>query len=162
MHVLHGVCTESSTLYTLPAVTVRLANGTSNSGRLEVWHGGEWGSVCTTSFDPLDAYVACNQLLPGTYGAINSSDAFGPGQGRIWLSNLACSGSESKLESCSHSSWGYTAGCDHSMDVGLTCLPLPPAPNGEWAATSADLTCPWSQRHSAPKPCSTSAASLLQ
>ena len=115
-------------------MTVRLVNGTSHAGRLEVWHEGEWGSVCSSGFRLADAYVACNQMLPGTYGVLNSSGAFGPGEGRIWLSDLNCQGSESTLESCSHSGWGYAYGCDHSMDVALTCLPVSPTPNGARAA----------------------------
>ena len=104
---------------------MRLVSGTSNSGRLEVWHAGSWGSVCKRGFDALDAYVACNQLLPGTYGVIKMSRPFGPAKGHIWLRDLGCYGSEPTLHSCSHSSWGNTGDCDHSMDVYLACLPQP-------------------------------------
>ena len=43
---------------------MRLAgNGNGvNSGRLEIYHAGEWGTICQTGFDDIDASVACRQL----------------------------------------------------------------------------------------------------
>jgi hypothetical protein len=123
----NDVCPSLRSHVRAHAVTVRLSNGTATSGRLEVYNAGEWGTVCSTDFDARDAYVACNQLLPGTYGIVSSSAAFGSAVGRIWLSGLQCQGTEARLERCRHESWGFTPSCDHGMDVALTCLP---APNG--------------------------------
>lgn len=42
---------------------VRLLNGTSlQSGRVEVCYDGVWGTVCSNSWQPLDAGVVCRQL----------------------------------------------------------------------------------------------------
>jgi len=42
---------------------IRLAgSGQSREGRLEVYHNGQWGTVCDDSFDYRDASVACFQL----------------------------------------------------------------------------------------------------
>ena len=45
---------------------------------------------------------------------------FGPGQGRIWLDNVACTGNEQNITECSNVRWGDHT-CDHSQDVGVIC-----------------------------------------
>ncbi len=43
--------------------SVRLANGNSNrEGRVEVFTGYEWGTVCDDSWDNVDANVVCKEL----------------------------------------------------------------------------------------------------
>ena len=44
-----------------------------NAGRLEIYIGNQWGTVCSDGFDIADAGVACRQL--GFEGAIAYSDA---------------------------------------------------------------------------------------
>lgn len=36
--------------------------GESNSGRLEIYHNGQWGTVCDDTFDMNDAHVACRMI----------------------------------------------------------------------------------------------------
>jgi len=38
---------------------VRIVDGTSNAGRLEVYGFGAWRAVCPTNFENIDATVAC-------------------------------------------------------------------------------------------------------
>ena len=98
---------------------------TQFGGRLEVYQNNEWGTVCVDLWGFSDATVACRQM--GFVGvSVSDSSLFGSGASsqRIWLDNVACRGSESRLIDCSHDS--HTADCSHSEDVGIVCT------NGEW------------------------------
>ena len=97
---------------------VRLSDGENHSGRVEIWKHGEWGTVCGENWDLDDANVVCRQLgYPGASQALKDAH-FGPGQGRVWLSNLQCNGSESKLLQCFQSPYLH---CSHSQDAAVVC-----------------------------------------
>ena len=94
---------------------------TQFGGRLEVYYNSEWGTVCDDDWDNADAIVACRQL--GFVGVSDSdSSLFGSGafSQRIWLDNMACSGSESRLIDCDHAGVGFH-NCAHSEDIGIIC-----------------------------------------
>ena len=104
------------------AATLRLqgplsANGT---GRIEVFHDGQWGSICDDGWDINDASVACRQL--GYLDAIKPLRGFDvpKASGRIWLVKVACAGKEHNITSCSHSDWGDNK-CSHFEDAGVEC-----------------------------------------
>ncbi|XP_061179248.1 deleted in malignant brain tumors 1 protein-like isoform X1 [Saccostrea echinata] len=104
----------------LSLVPVRLVGGsTQNEGRVEVWYSGTWGTVCDDSWDSMDAKVVCRMLGYTGYTAYGSAH-FGPGSGTIWLDDVACSGSENSIFSCSHSGMG-THNCAHGEDASVRC-----------------------------------------
>ena len=82
--------------------------GSSNAGRLEVFHEGAWGTVCGHSWDDViwndvNSEVACKEL--GYAGGVFTRN-FGPGSGQIWLEHVQCRGTELSLFECFHLEFG--------------------------------------------------------
>jgi len=90
------------------------------AGIVRVYHNNQWGTVCHGGFGMNDAKVACRQL--GFTKAVGYWD-YGRGSGKVWLSGMGCTGTETSLHSCSHGDWGNVpSGCNaHKWDVGVVC-----------------------------------------
>lgn len=101
-------------------VQIRLTGSTHCSGRVEIYYNGAWGTVCDDGWDLNDAEVVCRQLGCGTALSAPSSAYFGEGSGKIWLDEVACSGSERSLNECQHSGFGIH-NCGHDEDAGVVC-----------------------------------------
>ena len=109
-------------LYYLSLDAVRLVNGSSRcSGRVEVLHRQQWGSVCSNGWDLHDAAVVCRELGCGDAVEAPRYAHFGQGSGRIWMDNVHCKGSESTLKRCKHRGWGSVRNCNHRRDAGVIC-----------------------------------------
>ncbi|XP_048036362.1 deleted in malignant brain tumors 1 protein-like isoform X2 [Megalobrama amblycephala] len=107
---------------TVVKYSIRLVNGNTDcSGRVEILYDDQWGTVCDDGWDMNDAEVVCRQLGCGRAVSAHSNARFGQGSGRIWLTNVRCSGSESSLAQCSHSPFGFFS-CGHQEDAGVVCL----------------------------------------
>nr|XP_054756590.1 uncharacterized protein LOC129262491 [Lytechinus pictus] len=102
---------------------VRLMNGGQSSrGRVEVYDGERWTTVCDDYWDNVDAMVVCRQLGYDPGGAIAQYSAvYGMGTGYISLDNVQCFGQEEKLVHCPSSS--RPSNCKHSEDAGVDCVP---------------------------------------
>ncbi|XP_040093333.1 neurotrypsin isoform X1 [Oryx dammah] len=103
--------------------SLRLVGGSSvREGRVEVYHAGQWGTVCDDQWDDADAEVVCRQLgLSGIAKAWNQA-YFGEGSGPVMLDEVRCTGNELSIEQCPKSSWGEH-NCDHKEDAGVSCTP---------------------------------------
>ena len=129
---------------------VRLVGGSNPyEGRVEVCINDQWGTVCNDSWDSTDATVVCKQLgytytrstlvhvsNPGvrvlstvsdhpslylfTGGRAYSNGHFGNGSGPIFLDNVQCTSSSSKLLECA-SLPILSHNCLHSDDAGVGC-----------------------------------------
>lgn len=99
----------------------RLVDGNSDSeGRVEVYNGGDWGTVCDDGWDLIDGTVVCKQL-----GYVNASEVlkdayFGEGERSIVLQGLDCDGTETNLTQCPQV---IRKKCEHVHDAGVRCWP---------------------------------------
>ncbi|KAF5893071.1 scavenger receptor cysteine-rich type 9, partial [Clarias magur] len=91
------------------------------SGRVEVFHGRSWSTVCDADFDQQDAEVVCRELGCGIPVKVLGSAAFGRGEGQVWTEELQCRGNESEIYFCPTSSTLKHSNCSHDNDVGLIC-----------------------------------------
>lgn len=48
------------------------------------------------------------------------SAVFGAGDGPVWITDLACTGTEANIANCRHSAYGVTK-CRHYEDAGVVC-----------------------------------------
>ncbi|XP_065188628.1 scavenger receptor cysteine-rich type 1 protein M160-like [Sycon ciliatum] len=110
---------------------VRLAGGTANRGRVEVYFGSRWGTVCDDSWSVTNARVVCRQLgfnrvvksyvrrtsfFPNNIQPAHNDDP-------IWMDNVQCQDSDASLVNCSQNGWGVND-CSHSEDIAIECGPI--------------------------------------
>ncbi|XP_032965261.1 HHIP-like protein 1 isoform X2 [Rhinolophus ferrumequinum] len=100
---------------------VRPAGLSPGRGRVEVFAGGRWGTVCDDRWDIKAAAVVCRQL--GFAYAVRATRRAEFGEGRalpILLDDVRCTGSEKTLLECTHAGLG-THNCSHQEDAGVVC-----------------------------------------
>ncbi|XP_020906908.1 scavenger receptor cysteine-rich domain-containing group B protein [Exaiptasia diaphana] len=109
---------------------VRLVNGShANEGRVEVYHNGQWGTVCDDSWDIIDANVVCRQLnLPPAVSAPGQA-RFGSGRAPFLLDNVGCNGNETSLDQCPSRGWGVHHCYKGWEEAGVVCGISTPSPS---------------------------------
>ncbi|XP_049270836.1 uncharacterized protein LOC119393259 isoform X3 [Rhipicephalus sanguineus] len=126
-------------------LAIRLMGGPHPfSGRLELRRHGIWGTVCSDGFGPAEARVACAMLgMANASATVLGSLVYGPGKGPSWLEDVHCLGTESSLEACRSSPWGYSD-CSHDKDVAIACSSYhvqPKTPSiGSWISAECQST----------------------
>ena len=101
-----------------------MGGSSPHEGRVEVYHNGQWGTVCHDQWDIIDATVVCRQLDYALATSAPGQAAFGPGSGPIWYDDVDCSGTEMNLTQCLHTALG-THNCSHDEDAGVVCASKP-------------------------------------
>ncbi|XP_022096112.1 deleted in malignant brain tumors 1 protein-like [Acanthaster planci] len=80
---------------------VRLSGGRSVlDGRVEIYHKGQWGSVCGAKFGADDAAVVCHQLGFRDQLSLSSSVLLWSRGPPAWLRDLGCQGYEERISEC--------------------------------------------------------------
>ncbi|NXY12086.1 DMBT1 protein, partial [Pteruthius melanotis] len=121
---------EDASVVCSGASRVRLSGGRNGcEGRVELYDGSTWGTVCDDQWDLRDAQVLCRQLGCGRPVAALDTAHFGPGSGRIFLDDVQCRGDEPSLQMCRHNGWGVH-NCGHVEDASVICA-------GEWPAETS-------------------------
>lgn len=92
---------------------VRLVDGGERFGLLEVYYGGQWGTVCDN--------VVSGQLGFSNAASFSSGSEYGVGSGQVWMAEVKCHGDEHSLLDCPHAGWGMHT-CTHSKDVNVECV----------------------------------------
>ncbi|XP_022102293.1 uncharacterized protein LOC110985519 [Acanthaster planci] len=115
---------STQTVLSWPAegdVRLQGVDNTALQGRVEVYHDGQWLSVCDGSWDTRKGDVVCRQL--GFSGGAMSTDRsalFGEGTSVSWLTDVTCTGNENGLSECTGHTYG-TGACSHANDAGVRC-----------------------------------------
>ena len=87
---------------------------------MEVCNNNVWGTVCDDFWGIPDARVACRQLGFAQASAVALTTGFTNGAGQIWLDNVQCRGTESRLIDCPANALG-SHNCAHFEDAGVSC-----------------------------------------
>jgi len=97
-------------------------NGGDHYGRVEVYHNGQWGTVCDDLWDTTDANVVCRELGYFSASSAPHGATYGQGSDPIWLDDVACHGREASLRDCAHyGTWGVNGRCGHNEDASVVC-----------------------------------------
>ncbi|XP_051508583.1 uncharacterized protein LOC127414531 [Myxocyprinus asiaticus] len=107
----------------------RLGNdrpGERCSGRVEVRHGHQWGTVCQQGWDLEDAAVVCRELDCGFVLDIPNGARFGRASGEVLWRNVKCSGDEFALDLCERIL--NDGVCAHNENAAVECTGKLPAP----------------------------------
>ncbi|RDD45646.1 Deleted in malignant brain tumors 1 protein [Trichoplax sp. H2] len=106
---------------------LRLVNGTTNSGNLEIYYNKEWKAVCDPGFMSQAAEVACKQLGFLGMKSYYCCSAFGISDNTFKLTDLNCNGDEARLIDCKSISLNST--CSPNNVAGVRCQDDPCASN---------------------------------
>ncbi|CAM4437848.1 unnamed protein product [Lepidochelys olivacea] len=99
----------------------RLANGSTEcSGRVELRHGGAWGTLCDSQWDLQAAHTLCQQFDCGFALSIPAGQLFGTGDGPVWNGKFGCENNESRLRDCLVSALGTTE-CPPGSEASMVC-----------------------------------------
>jgi deleted-in-malignant-brain-tumors protein 1 len=99
---------------------IRLSDGGTFYGRVELCSNGTWGTICSHFWDNNDASVICRQLGYSPYGAVAVSDSYIEYNWPHYISDLNCNGTESTYLNCSYNEL-INYNCPNNADASIVC-----------------------------------------
>ncbi|KAG7260221.1 hypothetical protein CRUP_033848, partial [Coryphaenoides rupestris] len=132
-----GTCEEVAVSCT--GEQLKLINGTDRcSGRVEVQHDGQWGTVCDDLWGIPDAMVVCREMDCGSPLYAKTGAFYGQGTGTIWLDDLECLGNETSVMQCKHTLFATIRMLNGSNHCSGKTGDLP---GGHWAPVFNQMQC---------------------
>ncbi|XP_067406887.1 antigen WC1.1-like [Emydura macquarii macquarii] len=99
----------------------RLANGSTGcSGRVQLRHGGAWGTFCDSQWDLQAAHTLCQQFDCGFTLSMPAGQLFGTGDGPVWNGTIGCERNKSRLRDCPVTALGATE-CPPGSEANVVC-----------------------------------------
>uniref|UniRef100_A0A8C3H8W9 SRCR domain-containing protein n=1 Tax=Chrysemys picta bellii TaxID=8478 RepID=A0A8C3H8W9_CHRPI len=103
----------------------RLANGSTRcSGRVELRHGGAWGTLCDSQWDLQAAHTVCQHFDCGFALSMPAGQLFGTGDGPVWNGTFGCERNDSRLRDCPVTALGTTE-CPPGSEASVVCSGCP-------------------------------------
>ncbi|XP_066566451.1 scavenger receptor cysteine-rich type 1 protein M130 [Amia ocellicauda] len=91
------------------------------TGRLELYHQGEWGVVCNNGWRKENNAVVCRSLLCGSVGTETRIPHYPDSPRKAWLNYVNCQGNESSLLDCRFSRQEYSLCNPEVHHVNIKC-----------------------------------------
>ncbi|XP_051784760.1 deleted in malignant brain tumors 1 protein-like [Erpetoichthys calabaricus] len=107
-------------LHMSSALQVRLKGSTQCAGRVQIFYDGQWGHVCSYSWDLPDAEVVCRQLGCGTAVSAPHHIHLQHLPDDRLLTSVKCHGNETELGECDSRTRDQML-CQHVWDAGVIC-----------------------------------------
>lgn len=109
-------------LFFIANIRLKSENSLYPSGRVEAYVNGLWGTVCSDSFDFIDADVVCRQLgYPMAFQFYPVQRSNLPTGLPILLDDLECTGNEKQITHCKVTPVAEQ-NCNSNQDVYVTCM----------------------------------------
>ena len=88
-------------------------------GRVEIYHSGNWSTICDDDWDDTDATVVCREFgYPK--GWSKDGGEYPAGTHGVSMDEVQCTGSENRLVDCPFDGW-FNHDCDSSEHAGVAC-----------------------------------------
>ena len=109
-----------------------VCSSANDEGRVEIYHDGEWGTVCDDYWGIDEARAVCHQLgfRDALYHWTGAWFGRGSEEKPIWMDDVSCSRQAMRLDQCTFSQGWGVSNCAHDEDAAVSCDPMsdPPHP----------------------------------
>ncbi|XP_071944451.1 neurotrypsin-like [Antedon mediterranea] len=104
-------------------IKLRLTGGAHfEQGRVEIYHDGEWGTICDRDWTMADANIVCKTYLNSqAINAYKSMQDNNDVERPIFIEDISCTGMEKNILDCAFKGLEETHDCSHTDEVWADC-----------------------------------------